>query len=284
MGKSPFVETASCSPLAFIKKMTFMKKLIGSAIILLLFSTPLFAETTIRITSGEWEPFLSEYSPHYGVNSHVVSEAFRLEGIDVRWEFFPWKRAYQMAKKGKNWDASATWWVTGDTRRAFLVSEPVGKTSLVFFHLKSYKFDWESIDDLKGLFIGGTLEYDYGKDFMAAMEEKRISVEFVPKDELNFRKLLKGRIVVFPNDLTVGYAQIRNTFPPDQVKLFTHHTKKIEHRTLHLIISRNCKNGEFFLDRFNSGLKKLKESGRFDQMFRELAEGKYDKLKARWKE
>ena len=39
-------------------------------------STDVFASNTIRITNGEWEPYLSEYSYEYGLASHIVSEAF----------------------------------------------------------------------------------------------------------------------------------------------------------------------------------------------------------------
>lgn len=52
-----------------------------------MFSTT-YAATTIRITNGEWEPFLSEYSYEYGLYSHIVSEAFKLEDIEVEWGFF----------------------------------------------------------------------------------------------------------------------------------------------------------------------------------------------------
>ena len=260
-----------------------VKKLSTVIAISLLFSSVLFAETTIRITNGEWEPFMSQYSFHYGINSHIVSESFKLDGINVVWGFYPWKRAYELAKKG-TWDASATWWPSDETRRSFLISDPVSNTSFVFFHLKSKKFDWHSFDDLKGLHIGGTIEYDYGKDFMAAKAAKKIYVGLVPKDEQNYKKLLAGRIDIFPNDPIVGYSQIRNSLPPEKADLITHHPKEFEKTTLHLIISKKCKNGQFFIDKFNSGFRKLKESGRFDQMQKDLDAGKYDKQKVKWKE
>lgn len=68
------------------------------AIYLLILTATSHAQETIRITNGEWEPFLSQHSPHYGINSHIVSEAFRLEGIQVKWGFFPWKRAFIEAR------------------------------------------------------------------------------------------------------------------------------------------------------------------------------------------
>ncbi len=260
-----------------------MKKYFITTVISLFFSTVLYAQTTINITNGEWEPFMSQYSYQYGVNSHVISEAFKLEGIKVKWGFYQWKRAYQVAKIGKKWHASATWWPTAETKKDFLICKPISKTSFVFFHLKSYKFDWKSIADLKGLKIGGTNEYDYGKDFMKALKKKKISVEFVMRDELNYKKLLGKRIHIFPNDRIVGNSQIRNSLSSDKVKLLTYHPKEFEVSTLHLIVSKNAKKGKFFLKKFNSGLEKLKKSGKFAKMFKDLDAGKYDKQKAKWK-
>ncbi len=257
-------------------------------IMMLLFLYPLFplfsSTDTIRITNGEWEPFMSEYSYQYGINSHVVSESYKLEGIKIIWGFFPWSRAYMNANLSEEWDASATWWPSEETQEAFLISDPVSTTSFVFFYLKNRKFDWKSLDDLKGLRIGGTLEYDYGKEFMKAIDEKRIYVDYVPRDEQNYKKMLLNRIDIFPNDPVVGYAQIRNSLPPEQAKLFTHHPKEFEKSTLHLIISKKCRNGSFLLKKFNSGFRKLKKNGRFKQMLKDLENGKYDKKKIKWKE
>ncbi|MCP4020613.1 MAG: amino acid ABC transporter substrate-binding protein [Desulfobacteraceae bacterium] len=259
-----------------------MKKFIFSLVILLLFQIVSFAETIINITNGEWEPYLSEYSYKYGFASHIVSEAFEFEGIKVEWGFFPWKRSYVLAKSGK-WDASAVWWPSNKAKVDFLVSVPVVYTSFVFYHLKSHTFQWESIKNLKGLRIGFTRGYHYGKEFMTAVENGEIDVEVMTTDEQNFKRLLLGQIQIFPNDPIVGYSQIRNSFSPDKVKLFTHHPKEFEKSTLNLIISKKCKNGILFLERFNSGMKKLKKSGRLDQMYKDLNIGKYDKQKTKWK-
>ena len=259
-----------------------MKKVFLSLFFILLTSTTTFAKTPIRITNGEWEPYLSEYSYEYGLASHIVYEAFKLEEITIEWGFFPWIRSYEVAKKGY-WDASAVWWPTKDTEKDFWISEPVVNTSFVFFYIKDRNFQWESVDDLQGLRIGFTRGYNYGKAFMDALKSKKLVVDITAQDELNFKKLLFGRIDIFPNDPIVGYAQIRNTFTPKEVARFTYHPKTFEKNTLNLIISKKCKNGKFYLEKFNSGLKKLKENGKLDQMYKDLNSGKYDKQKERWK-
>ena len=246
---------------------------------MIVFTTELFAET-IRITNGEWAPFLSKDSYQYGLGSHIVTEAFKLEGVTVEWGFFPWLRAYQNAKDGKNWDASCCWWPDDKREKEFSVSDPVAKTSLVFFHLKSYSFDWNSMQDLKGIKIGGTSGYNYGDEFLNALTEKTLDVEFTIKDEFNFKKLLAGRIQIFPNDRSVGSAQIRNSLSPDEANLLTHTSKEFGINTIHLIISRNNNRNKYFLDKFNAGMKKLKISGRYQQMLNDLEAGKYDNKKS----
>ena len=82
--------------------------------------------------------------------------------------------------------------------------------------------------------------------------------------------------------MTVGYSQLRSIFPPETVKLFTHHKKPVKETALHLVISKKAKRGQWFLEKFNSGLKKLKENGEFDEIVKEGINGKYDKKKVKW--
>lgn len=237
---------------------------------------------TIHITNGEWQPFMSQYSYHYGINSHVVSEAFRVEGIDIRWDFFPWKRAYVNAQKCKDWHASATWWPSEQTMQHFLISDPISNTSFVFFHLKTREFSWQSFEDLTGLTIGATNEYDYGNAFMQLSTNAQNRIEWVASDEINYKKLARGRIDIFPNDPIVGYAQIRNTLPPAQATSITHHPKTFEATTLHLIVSKQCANAQYLIDKFNQGFHTLKHNGRFQEMLRDLDDGRYDKQDTMW--
>ena len=260
-----------------ISKQKGCQKYLLSILILLCLPYKLAAQEAIRITNGEWEPYMSEYTLHYGVNSHIVAEAFKLEGIKVEWGFFPWKRAYQLAKKGVEWDASATWWPAKETKEAFLIGDAVSQTSFVFFHLKDKKLDWNRFDDLKNLRIGGTLEYDYGEAFTGFLRKYNKELDWAASDEQGYKKLLLDRIDVLPNDRIVGLQQIRNTFSIEDAERFTFHPKEFEHSTLHLIISKNSPHAEFFLERFNAGFKKLRENGKLREILDDFKQGKYVK-------
>lgn len=222
-------------------------------------------QDTIRLTNGEWPPFLSEHAPHYGFALHIVTEAFARVGVEVEYGFFPWKRAMKLAREG-TWDGSAIWYDTEERRENFFYTDPVAPTRMVFFHLKSYEFDWDGFEDLEDVRVGGTSEYSYGTEFDAAEQAGVFRTRRTISDEVGLTNLLKGRVDVFPGELLVTYEQIRGTFSEEDAALFTHHPKHIGREPLYLLLSRKVPGNEQMRDRFNEGLRMLKESSRYDQI------------------
>ncbi len=233
-----------------------------------------FAEETIILTNGEWPPYMSEHLKHHGVVSRIVSEAFALEGVKVEYAFFPWKRAFALAKTGK-FDGSVVWWKTPEREKDFYFSDPVLDVQYVFFHLRSNRFDWKTTADLKGVEIGATQGYNYGESFQNAEKNGEIIVQRVPMDELNFKKLLKRKIDIFPVDVEVGYTMLKNIFPPEEVGLFTHHPTPVRSDPHHLILSKKNEKNRELVVLFNKGLKRLKESERIFQYLAESRRGDY---------
>ncbi len=233
---------------------------------------------TIRLTNGEWPPFLSERAPHHGFASHIVTEAFALVGVEVEYSFFPWKRSFKLAKEG-TWDGSVVWRDSDERREHFLYSDAVVPSKFVFFHLKGSDFDWNSYEDLRGTRIGGTAEYAYGDEFDAAEKAGIIKTNRAPSDEIGLKKLLKGRTEAFPGEVMVTYAQIRDTFSQEDAALFTHHPKAINEDPMYLLLGKKVAGNEAMRDLFNEGLKRLKESGRYDQIIADALAGKYAKPK-----
>lgn len=253
-----------------------MKKLVLLFIciaVLITEALPVRAAEKIRITNGEWPPYLSESLKYYGIASRIITEAFALEGITVEYGFFPWKRSLIMAEIGE-WDGSAVWLRSPEREAAFFLSDPVIDSCYVFFHLKSFAFDWETVEDLKKIKIGGTLGYNYGEAFEKAEKEGEIMVERVPRDEQNLMKLLRQRIQLFPLDVYVGYAMLRKNFQPDEIKLFTNHDKPLRSDPLHLLLTKKNPRNEEMIQKFNKGLRKLRESGKIIQYLQELKDGR----------
>jgi len=240
-------------------------------------SMSLFAKEVIRLTNGEWEPFLSQYLPHYGMASHIVTDAFALVDVEVEYGWFPWKRAFQLAKKGKKWDGSVVWGKNAERVKDFWYPKEGVYDALgnVFFHRKDMKFDWNTIDDLKKYKIGLTSQYAYLglKEFI---EPNKLQVQWVKSDEINFKKLSKGRIDLFPAGPVEGMEQLRNTLSPEKADLITYHQNSINKSVpMYIIFSQNVEKNKRLMILWNKGIRLLKESGRYQQYLDDVIKGKY---------
>jgi polar amino acid transport system substrate-binding protein len=238
------------------------------------FAVPSARADQIRISGGEWQPYISEHAPHYGFAAHLIAEAFAQVGIDVEWGFFPWARSIKVAQDGQ-WDGSAVWLESEERREHFLLSEPVAPSNWVFFHLTTDDFDWAEVADLSPLRIGGTSSYYYGEAFERAERAAEIQVFRAQSDGINLRNLLNGRIDLFPGELLVTYAQIRDTLSWTEAVQITHHDLPIHVQPLHLLISKHRADGQSLIERFNRGLDLLKQNGRHDEIVAAGYAGEY---------
>ena len=93
------------------------------------------------------------------------------------------------------------WLYTDERGEHFPYSHEVVQTKYAFLHLKGSDFDWNSYEELRGIRIGGTLQYAYGEEFDAAEKACIINTNRAPSDEIGLKKLLKGRIEAFPGEV-----------------------------------------------------------------------------------
>lgn len=229
---------------------------------------------TMRVAIGEWPPFVSEDLEHYGLAARIVTEAFAEAGHGVKYRFYPWKRAYLETTQGDQ-DATAIWTKTSEREGEVLFSEPVLTADKVYFHLESTDFDWQEIGDLSGYTVGATRGYGYGKAFDQAAEQGRIDVEYTDSDLQNFKKLLKGRIDVFPITRAVGYSILNRELDEQQRARITNHPRAVQTAVFHLLFSKAVPGNQAMIERFNRELAELRESGRIEEFVRQSRQGEY---------
>lgn len=223
-------------------------------------------ENVIHLTTGEWSPYDGEDLPHYGCSPWLIEEAFALEGIAVEFGFFSWSRSYQMAKEG-SWDGTIDWADTPEHREAFYLSkENITDQEFVFFHRSDYDFQWESLEDLSGKVVGITSGYVYDDVFKNIMQKGTVTFETASSDEANFHKLLARRISVFPMERRVGYTILQKKFSPDEQEKITNHPIPFQTFRPYLLLSKAVPQNEERMKKFNQGWRKLKESGRVDEI------------------
>ncbi len=250
-----------------MKTVLFVSVLLG--FLTAIFTPPAWATEKIRLTIGEWMPYHSKKVEHYGVGTRIVTEAFALQGVEVEYGWFPWSRAKHLVEAGE-WDGCVSWaWVAEWQDLFYFSDEPIYEGAGVFFHLKSYSFDWNNIEDLFGIPMGGILTYAYPGIPNEYLESGDIDMGRAPSELQNFKMLLSGRIKLFPENIDVGYHIIKQNFPEETVKRFTHHPKPLQHYTYHMILSKKIARNAQMMALFNKGLKQLKQSGRYDEIFAE---------------
>ena len=100
-------------------------------------------------------------------------------------------------------------------------------------------------------------------------------VDITHSDIQNFKKLLAGRIDIFPSGLVNGNSILKKEFATSKLNLISYHPKPLSKTTGHLAFTRKRKNSEHLLQIFNQGLAELKEDGLYNQIMVDLLAGKY---------
>lgn len=225
--------------------------------------------STIKLTSGTWAPYLED-TPSRGIIGHIIDEAFAEENVTVHWGFFPWARSYRLAQKGL-WDGSAAWACTPERAPFFYFSDPIIPVRLAFFHRRDEPIDWTTLDDLRGLRIGLSRDYYYGDAINEAIADGILEPDMARSDVINFRKLLAGRIDLFPIDVAVGRRLLVETFSQEDIEQLAVHPRVVYATQLRLMLSRQIPGNEERMKQFNLGLQRLNARGRVDAIMAEAA-------------
>lgn len=234
------------------------------------FSSSLFAGKVVTIASGEWAPYSSRELKGFGLVARLVTESFSLSDIDVEFHFMSWPRAMLKLESGLI-EASMPWFVTPERKKVAYISAPLLVHQQLFFYEKNRHFDWKTIGDLKSYSIGTNVGYSYGYEFDQAVKEKRINIQYAYNAEINIKKLLRQRIDVMPMEKAVGYRLLHASLKVADLKRITHHPKPVVETSSYLLVSKKLapKCARSLINSFNKGLKKLKQSGRYQQLLAE---------------
>ena len=221
--------------------------------------------TSIKIASGDWPPYMGKNLPDNGIASKVLSEAFATKGVRVVYEFYPWNRSLEHARKG--WiDATGVWFESADRRADFFVSKPVIDANYVLYYPKAKPLICKSISDLFGHKIGATLGYFYGDEFERAEIDGKIKVVRATTDQISLKNVAVGRIDGFPLDELVAKHMIANDLTPSEAEQIGTSSFVVYARPLHLLISRNIPNGKELARLFDQGLEEIRKNGAYDRI------------------
>ncbi|ATP52428.1 ABC transporter substrate-binding protein [Pseudomonas sp. LAIL14HWK12:I7] len=176
-------------------------------ILLLACLSPLALAERLRLVSDDWAPYVYQQDGQpRGIDYEVTTQVFKRLGVEVEWQFLPWKRCLAMIEQGLADGIVDVFQL--DTRRPYLVypTEPMSDVEFVLFQARSRRHAVTGLDDLAGLSVGTSPGYTYGAAFN---DSPRFRREAAPTHEANFGKLLLGRIDLLITDRRVGRYLMR---------------------------------------------------------------------------
>ena len=245
-------------------------------LILLLSCPNLILAHNITIAVGDWPPYISQEQKHDGVVTHIIKDVFTEMDMKANIKFFPWARAYKDTAIGI-FNATGVWMHKTEREKDFIYSDAILTEQFVFFHMKSFKFNWTSVADLTGIKMAGNLAYSYGPKIDKAIEAGSIVMERTIHPMQNFKKLLIGRVQLHPIEINVGYSSLKKNFTLSEQTQITHHPKPLLNNLSYLMFPKHLKESTKLMKRFNKELAKFKANGQYQAYFKDFKLGLYNK-------
>lgn len=214
----------------------------------------------LRIVTDPWAPYVYEENGEpKGIDYEVTAEVFKRLGVDVRWEFMPWKRCMLMLDQGLADGVIDIFQNELRNSQLYYPNEPLSVVEFVLFQANDRPHDIENLEDLRGLTVGTSAGYDYGAGFLQSTLFRR---EAAPTQEANFGKLLRGRIDLLITDRRVGRHMLAQLGLEQQISELP---LVISRQKQYLAVRRNA-GMDLLVQRFAAELRRFKQEPAYSRL------------------
>ena len=164
----------------------------------------------VHITTGQWPPYIDQSKEHQGCVASLIKDVFALYGIETRFVFMPWERAYQDGMKSE-FIGSAYWYFSEQRSEDYIYTKhAITQEVSRFYHLKSLPLKYHTYTDLKPYTLLLNKGLTYPDDLLTSIKNHNIKAENLSKTllKIEFRNCIeriisklgnKTRIQIFHN-------------------------------------------------------------------------------------
>lgn len=212
----------------------------------------------VVLATGEWPPYVSKRMKNKGIFTEVVTAVFKEMGMKPVYRFYPWKRVEEEVRNGRAY-ASFPHVITPERSKVFHFSDSIMfSNGRMFYNTRKYPNGIEFVDmhDLKRYTVGGGTSYRH-EDML---RDLGLTIEYLPCEDQNIRKLFLGRLDLLPLDETAGLYNIRRVYPR-RVHHFAFAEKPLTQDSLHLMISTEYPCSTRIEREFSQAFKRIKDNG-----------------------
>jgi len=217
---------------------------------------------TIVFAIGEWPPFIGETLPDYGFHTKIVKKVFTEMGHEIEFEFLPWKRAYEMTKKGR-YLATFSWNKTPERQEEMFYPEnELALSKEVGFYKKSRfpnGLTIKTIEDIKNqnLKVVGIASYWYEKAF----KDMGINLHIVSTAGSAWKMLNANRVDLMIENSDVGKAESQAALGQGKDAEFGV-TSPLRTGEMFILFSRVHPKGKEIMNQYDATVSKLKAAGK----------------------
>ncbi|KJK19870.1 ABC transporter substrate-binding protein [Pseudomonas sp. 2(2015)] len=206
----------------------------------------------LRIVTEPWAPYVYlEDGQAKGIDYEVTAEVFKRLGVEVEWQFLPWKRCLAMIEQGLADGVLDIFQTEQRDSQLFYPSEPLSDVEFTLFYANARPHKVKHLEDLRGLTVGTSPGYSYGGAFI---DSPLFTREPAPTHEANFGKLQRGRIDLLITDRRVGRYMIKTLGLEQQISELP---LVISRHSQYLAVRRNV-GMDLLAQRFAAELRRFK--------------------------
>ncbi|MBO9475649.1 hypothetical protein J7413_19060 [Shimia sp. R10_1] len=181
------------------------------AAVALSFTGAMAMAETVKMAVGEWAPYVGAELPEQGVHAQKVREVMAAAGYEVALDFLPWKRSYELTKKGE-YPATFSWSKTDDRLADFYYPEVFleDQVDVIYYSRAKYPdgLNVSSIEDIhaQGLKLVGYSGYWYEK----ALADLGSEMHDVFSEESAWKLLQSGRVDLLIENEVAGDLSLKS--------------------------------------------------------------------------
>jgi len=229
-------------------------------------------KVTLTLSTADYLPLAGERLPYGGILTRIVSESFRRSGIDVKYISVANNRAITGVMLGI-YDGSYGWARNKERDSKLLYSrQTIWTNRMLFLQRHGESHPWKRLDDLSTIKIGVTLGDHYSDEFSRLQADGILHVDLGQDDVTGVRKLLAGRVDLFPMEVEAAQFLLVSNFSPEQQAKIAIQPQEFAAVPVYFVLRKSLPQAEEIMERFNIGFQQLKKTGELDRLVKDTRE------------
>lgn len=217
----------------------------------------------LTLVIDDWPPYTSLKLENQGFLVEVVRQALKESDISLVIESHPWTRNIAKSISGEYTGIIGASF-NEERAKYFLFSDALIFTEIYLVSNRKLDVNVSDLDSLTGFRIGITKKYYY-TDELSNKTDLRFVTSYTVEEGVEKLKNNKLDFIIADQRVLEFYSKIFN------MELI-YYNPPVASRNMFLIINKSVPNAQYYINTFNEGLKKLKDSGRYLKILEEYGQ------------